>query len=65
MGQFLEEYSKMQQALQKSHESETRFVNKCRELASGIQACQEKQAAYDGIAEENKKKIESLKRVRA
>ncbi|CEP03562.1 hypothetical protein PBRA_009447 [Plasmodiophora brassicae] len=57
---FLAEYAKMQQALRKSHESEMRFVNKCRELAQALQDVNERTAEMDVEEQDGRKKMEIL-----
>ena len=39
---FLVEFQKLQQALKKSHESEDRFIKKCKDLVKGVQISDEK-----------------------
>ena len=60
---FLNEYKKLQEALVKSHESEQRFVTKCRDLAASIRECRDNAASYDAAQEENRRQKEVLERV--
>jgi dynactin complex subunit len=60
LAQFIAEYEKLQQALRKSHESETRFVNKCRELTKQIQTSSEKTQVLNNMLEEEKRQIDTL-----
>jgi hypothetical protein len=60
LAQFIAEYEKLQQALRKSHESETRFVNKCRELTKQIQTSSEKTQVLSNLLEEEKRQIDTF-----
>lgn len=60
---FIQEYEKLQHALKKSHDSETRFINKCRDLSKNIQVGHEKAQVLNAMVEEEKKQIESLNAV--
>ena len=67
---FVEEYAKLQQALIKSHDSETRFVNKCKALTKQTRAHTHKLTALHAMYLQDQKKkanyiaeIESKKQV--
>lgn len=53
---FVEEYSKLQQALLKSHDSETRFVNKCKALTKQTRAHTHKLTALHSIHMQDQKR---------
>ena len=75
LNQFKEEYQKLQLALRKSHDSENRFVNKCRTLSKQIQnnsdqlvtlisitsADEEKRTKLQILIREKSDKVKSLK----
>ena len=53
---FVEEYAKLQQALMKSHDSETRFVNKCKALTKQTRAHTHKLTALHAMYLQDQKK---------
>lgn len=53
---FVEEYAKLQQALVKSHDSETRFVNKCKALTKQTRAHTHKLTALHAMYLQDQKK---------
>jgi len=57
---FVEEYAKLQQALLKSHESETRFVNKCKALSKQTRAHTHKLTALHAIHLQDAKRKQLL-----
>ena len=60
---FKTEYEKLHRALKKSHESEKRLMQKCRELNSEIVANAAKVTTALKISQEDKGTISSLKQV--
>ena len=62
---FRTEYEKLHRALKKSHESEKRLMQKCRELNSEIVANAAKVTTALKISQEDKGTISSLKQVSA
>lgn len=62
MGPFLAEFAKMQQALRKSHESEARFVSKCRELAQGLHDVNDRSAELDAEEIDHQRQVDVLQR---
>ena len=61
---FKVEYEKLHRALKKSHESEKRLMQKCRELNSEIVSNAAKVTTALKISQEDKATISSLKQVR-
>ena len=61
---FRVEYEKLHQALKKSHESEKRLMQKCRELNAEIVANSAKVTTALKLSQEDKGTISSLKQVR-
>ncbi len=57
---FVEEYAKLQQALLKSHDSETRFVNKCKALSKQTRAHTHKLTALHAIHLQDAKRKQML-----
>lgn len=60
---FRVEYEKLHQALKKSHESEKRLMQKCRELNAEIVANSAKVTTALKLSQEDKGTISSLKQV--
>lgn len=60
---FRVEYEKLHRALKKSHESEKRLMQKCRELNSEIMANAAKVTTALKISQEDKTTISSMKQV--
>lgn len=60
---FKVEYEKLHRALKKSHESEKRLMQKCRELNSEIMANAGKVTTALKISQEDKTTISSMKQV--
>lgn len=60
---FRVEYEKLHQALKKSHESEQRLMQKCRELNAEIVANSAKVTTALKLSQEDKGTISSLKQV--
>lgn len=60
---FRVEYEKLHQALKKSHESENRLMQKCRELNAEIVANSAKVTTALKLSQEDKGTINSLKQV--
>lgn len=58
--QFIEEYAKLQQALRKSHESEARFINKCKSLTKQTRAHTHKLTALSALHQADLKKKKQL-----
>lgn len=58
------EYEKIHRALKKSHDSEKRLMQKCRELNSEIVANSAKVATVLKLSQEDQATIASLKKVR-
>ena len=61
---FRVEYEKLHRALKKSHESEKRLMQKCRELNAEIVANSAKVATALKLSQEDQATIASLKKVR-
>ena len=61
---FRIEYEKLHRALKKSHESEKRLMQKCRELNAEIVANSAKVATALKLSQEDQTTISSLKKVR-
>jgi chromosome segregation ATPase len=57
---FAGEFAKLQQALRKSHESEHRFVKKCRELAGGITEADDKLRQLEASSREQQQQLTQL-----
>jgi len=57
---FIEEYAKLQSALTKSHESEQRFVNKCKTLLKQTRAHSHKITALQAIQAQDSKRKAAL-----
>lgn len=60
---FRVEYEKLHRALKKSHESEKRLMQKCRELNAEIVANSAKVATALKLSQEDQATIQSLKKV--
>jgi chromosome segregation ATPase len=58
---FGDEYSKLQQALRKSHESENRFINKCKTLIKQIRSSSHKLTALSSLHTTDLKKKDKYK----
>ena len=63
MEKFRGEYEKLHKALKKSHESEKRLMQKCRELNAEIVANSAKVATALKLSQEDQATIASLKKV--
>lgn len=61
---FRNEYEKLHKALKKSHESEKRLMQKCRELNAEIVANSAKVSTALKLSQEDQATIASLKKVR-
>ena len=62
---FRVEYEKLHRALKKSHESEKRLMQKCRELNAEIVAHSAKVSTALKLSQEDQANIASLKKVRS
>lgn len=60
---FRSEYEKLHRALQKSHESEKRLMQKCRELNAEIVANSAKVSTALKLSQEDQATIQNLKKV--
>ena len=63
LDKFRTEYEKLHHALKKSHESEKRLMQKCRELNSEIMANAAKVTTALKLSQEDKTTISSMKQV--
>jgi chromosome segregation ATPase len=61
LDQFISEYFKLQKSLETSHESENRFLSKCKELSKKIAKLSTNLGAMSQCNEEDMKKKEQLK----
>ena len=63
LGKFRNEYEKLHQALQKTHESEKRLMQKCRELNAEIVANSAKVSTALKLSQDDQATISNLKKV--
>jgi len=63
LGKFRAEYEKLHKALQKTHESEKRLMQKCRELNAEIVANSAKVSTALKLSQDDQATINNLKKV--
>jgi len=63
LGKFRAEYEKLHKALQKTHESEKRLMQKCRELNAEIVANSAKVSTALKLSQDDQATISNLKKV--